>query len=566
MDPVKNILEYEPKLFGEEDRTESEYSYPGFGKSFLDILAEERKAEQARNNKENDLIGAKDYQNLLEAENSKNKFADYYTHKQWLSDSSALRMGVSQEKLDEIKATAGTKDGRNVLTAMFDNGIANTSAAITGGLDILFGKPLQALGWENNPISTVNNFYQNRKNQKYDEMIKESKETGYGKPMEHAVKFGSGLVSAVPNLLIAYMSSGTSLAAQSGSALSNILNNPAFWYSFETSLYPEYQNAKMNGATENEATLVAPIASLFNAGIEVGGGIEKLPKVMQNGGMRNKILSNWTKVAIEEGNESVLQDMASELTQKVIFDHGKDWISFDKNNNAVLNVPKSFENWVNSAAIGGVLSMPLVTGTIVIKDGKYVPGFVESERYNQKIDRIDSLSPDGYIEIGTINEGSVLNKVGLDDGKLYMDVSKINKSIKDHGALETKIIMKGLPNILNDPTVITESDYENTICIFSESYFNNSPIMVGVVVILNRDGTATVNKVRTIHARRDHSTNINSKNILYLNPKKERTHSWFQAMGTDVPSGGTSPGFIRSLTRRGKIVNVKKTEEKIKVK
>lgn len=228
----------------------------------------------------------------------------------------------------------------------------------------------------------------------------------------------------------------------------------------------------------------------------------------------------------------------------------------------VLNVPKSFENWITSAAVGGILSAPIATGTIVIKNGKIVPGFMEAERYKQTIEKIDMLNPDGYIEIGTVNSGSVLNKVGLDDGKLYMDISKINKSIKDHGDLETKIIMKGLPNILNDPTVITQSDYENTICVFSESYINNSPIMVGIVVTLNRNGTATVNKVRTLHARRDHSTNITVENILYLNPDKKRTRRWFQALGTDVPSGGTSLGFIRSLTRKGKIVNIGKHLEK----
>ena len=86
--------------------------------------------------------------------------------------------------------------------------------------------------------------------------------------------------------------------------------------------------------------------------------------------------------------------------------------------------------------------------------------------------------------------------------------------------------------------------------------------MVGIVVTLNRDGTATVNKVRTIHARRDHSTNITAENILYLNPNKKRTHSWFQAMGIDVLSGGTSLGFVRRLTRKGKIVNMKKQDEK----
>ena len=54
-------------LFSEEDR-EEEKDYPEFGKSFLDILAE----DETKKNKENDLIGAKDYQTLLE-QKRKNK-------------------------------------------------------------------------------------------------------------------------------------------------------------------------------------------------------------------------------------------------------------------------------------------------------------------------------------------------------------------------------------------------------------------------------------------------------------------------------------------------------------
>ena len=57
-------------LFSEEDR-EEEKDYPEFGKSFLDILAE----DEAKKNKENDLIGAKDYQTLLERKR-KNKEKD----------------------------------------------------------------------------------------------------------------------------------------------------------------------------------------------------------------------------------------------------------------------------------------------------------------------------------------------------------------------------------------------------------------------------------------------------------------------------------------------------------
>ena len=57
-------------FFGEDDR-EEENEYPGLGKHFLEILAE----DEAKKNKENDLIGAKDYEMLLE-QKRKNKEKD----------------------------------------------------------------------------------------------------------------------------------------------------------------------------------------------------------------------------------------------------------------------------------------------------------------------------------------------------------------------------------------------------------------------------------------------------------------------------------------------------------
>ena len=64
------IMANEPVFFRDED-WEEENEYPGFGKHFLEILAE----DEAKKNKENDLIGAKDYEMLLE-QKRKNKEKD----------------------------------------------------------------------------------------------------------------------------------------------------------------------------------------------------------------------------------------------------------------------------------------------------------------------------------------------------------------------------------------------------------------------------------------------------------------------------------------------------------
>ena len=63
-DPNKD--DEELVLFSEDDK-EEENEYPAFRNSFLETLEE----TEARKNKEEDLLGAKDYKKLLELENKK---------------------------------------------------------------------------------------------------------------------------------------------------------------------------------------------------------------------------------------------------------------------------------------------------------------------------------------------------------------------------------------------------------------------------------------------------------------------------------------------------------------
>ena len=63
-DPNKD--DEELVLFSEDDK-EEENEYPAFRSSFLETLEE----TEARKNKEEDLLGAKDYKKLLELENKK---------------------------------------------------------------------------------------------------------------------------------------------------------------------------------------------------------------------------------------------------------------------------------------------------------------------------------------------------------------------------------------------------------------------------------------------------------------------------------------------------------------
>ena len=283
--------------------------------------------------------------------------------KQGLSDSMAIRVGVDEEVINKIKAEAEPKIGKDIFTESVEKGIADTSAAITGGIDFIFGNFLKGFGWENNPISAVNEYYQGLKRRKDEDLAKAVEKTGKGKAAEYGATLISGTVAAIPNLIIAGMSGGALAVGQAGGkvvpALGKMIRNPAFLYSFETSLYPEYEYAVQNGASEAEATVMAPIAALLSAGIETAGGIETVPTLMKDENTRRKIFREWFKIAVEEGNEEVLQGLSTELLQKVIFDHDKKTISFDENKNAVMNVPNLARDWTLGTAVGGILGAPV---------------------------------------------------------------------------------------------------------------------------------------------------------------------------------------------------------------
>ena len=193
----------------------------------------------------------------------------------------------------------------------------------------------------------------------------------------------------------------------------------------------------------------------------------------------------------------------------------------------------------------------------------------ENASYSRKIDNIESLSEGGYIPVGRVLKGSALNNIGLASTNIYFDKSKIVKSLDEHSDHITKEVLKQIPQILNEPMVITEANADNTVNVFGNVYIGSSPLMVGVMVTKSRDGKTEINKIRTVHARRDAGKKITDSSVLYLNPNIEKTQTWFQALGNDVPLGGTKFGFIRRITDKLKKVNsenqaAKGTELKIK--
>ena len=112
-------------------------------------------------------------------------------------------------------------------------------------------------------------------------------------------------------------------------------------------------------------------------------------------------------------------------------------------------------------------------------------------------------------------------------------------------------VLKQIPRLLSDPVVIAEySGASNTVNVYGDLRIDNgTPVVVGIVMKLDRSGSNLLSNIRTIHARSDFAKQITDGSVLYLNEDKKRTRAWFQVCGNlNVPLEGTKFGFIRSIT------------------
>ena len=249
----------------------------------------------------------------------------------------------------------------------FNKGVASTA-------DLILGKPLQALGWENNPVSLAKEYYDSTyESSKVSQQLYADR-LGGGKGLDFAGEAVEGTTGAVPQALMALMSMGTSLSTTSSSlatkaayetgnvltkaglTVEGMMKNPQYWLSFIRTYGSDYEQAKEMGASDEVAVLGATLTSLVNSGIEIGidggSGIQGLPDDIADGG--SKLLA-WAIAGAEEGGEEGLQKFVNEAVTKTMYNHDAD----------ILN-PKEYGK---EMAIGTLSGWGLGAGQIAVASG-----------------------------------------------------------------------------------------------------------------------------------------------------------------------------------------------------
>lgn len=246
------------------------------------------------------------------------------------------------EQKDDDDGKFTLKDAASWAGNAAMSGLASFNKGITSTADLLLGKPLQSLGWENNPVSKMADYYDDQYTAWKNETAEDAAKLGGGKGLSIAGDIIESTVAAVPNALAALMSAGASLGASAtstglqqaalydsgnlltkiGMKVTDMAKNPQYWTSFVQTYGTDYEEAKAMGASDTAALYGATISSLLNAGVEIGvdglSGIQGLPAKVMNGD--KGAFLEWVESSLSEGGEEMVQGVISNIVAKVAYD------------------------------------------------------------------------------------------------------------------------------------------------------------------------------------------------------------------------------------------------------
>lgn len=188
-----------------------------------------------------------------------------------------------------------------------------------------------------------------------------------GRAAEVFEDMAAATVAAIPQAGAAFLTGSASAAAQAGAlaeraaatpglvgtisrGMRAMAKDPNFQLSFVQVFGPGYEQAKADGADDLRASLYAVGNGLMNAAVEVGGGIQTLPKELQTGGSAWK---SWVDSMLEEGKEEVVQGVIERAMQNTVY--GRDNPYIGVGNGAIFDPAAAAEEFAGGAVVGGLL-------------------------------------------------------------------------------------------------------------------------------------------------------------------------------------------------------------------
>ena len=262
---------------------------------------------------------------------------------------------ADQERKKEFEKKSGLD---KTLQALGDNltlGLSQWSKGLVKAVDEFL--PDEMIMGGDNPITKGIDWMQETADKGDEEIQKRNAAMSEG--WQLFGKFAQGIGSALPGAAMALMSGGASVPGQVATlgapattsqmvsgGLSNLAKDPNFWMSAIPTFGGTYSDAMEDGATEAEAAVTAILNGFAGSLIEVGGGIQQIPKGQHS-------IREWLKSAVEEGGEEVVQSAVENFLKKQMYNHDIPLFS-TTDDEAVINPKRAAEEFALGTAVGGL--------------------------------------------------------------------------------------------------------------------------------------------------------------------------------------------------------------------
>lgn len=169
--------------------------------------------------------------------------------------------------------------------------------------------------------------------------------------------------------------------------------------------------------------------------------------------------------------------------------------------------------------------------------------------FEKVYDQWDKKTSGFSFRVGTTSK--VLQQLGVDNRKIWWGASKIKKIKVDHPAM-TDMVIKQVPNILENPILVMESKTkEGRLTLFGEVYDQKKEPVLAVLLLnpTDRGGNSlNILKVASAYGKDTHPQGlIDNSKILYVEPNKKRTQNWLTVNGLQLPLPSSSYGFVNTI-------------------
>ena len=172
--------------------------------------------------------------------------------------------------------------------------------------------------------------------------------------------------------------------------------------------------------------------------------------------------------------------------------------------------------------------------------------------------------PERTLRVGTTS--NVIVELGAKKQNVMMHSADIRHALQHDGI--TDDIIKQIPTLLEDPTIILKSllvapknkQEASRIIAYGNVYDANGAPVLAVVELKPRAKGGQVLDVQLVKNAygKNHgiAEQFEKSDVMYLNPDKNRTNSWLQGLGLQLPSDTTRYGSIGSISYDGNYVKL----------